>query len=200
MTTLLQINTGIFGIQSNSTVLANEFTASFQASHPNTKVVIRDLIAEPLPHLDADIIGAFASDAASRSVGHQAIINQSQSLIDELAAADVVVIGVPMYNFSVPSQLKAYMDQVARAGVTFKYTEQGPKGLLADKPVYILAARGGVHAGTDRDSQTGLLKTFFNFIGLNTINFIYAEGLNMGETVKEQAYLEAQKQFESISA
>lgn len=200
MTTLLQINTGIFGEHSNSTVLANEFAANFQANNPNTNVVVRDLVSQPLPHLDANIIGAFASDELTRTPEQQALLAQSQALIDELEAADAVVIGVPMYNFSVPSQLKAYMDQVARAGITFKYTENGPQGLLADKPVYILAARGGIHAGTDRDSQTSFIKTFFNFIGLQNVNFIYAEGLNMGETVKEQAYLQAKQQFQLIPA
>lgn len=200
MTTLLQINTGIFGEHSNSTVLANDFSSHFKQSNPNTQVIIRDLVSQPLPHLDANIIAAFASDEPTRTPEQQFIIEQSQALIDELQSADAVVIGVPMYNFSVPSQLKAYMDQVARAGITFKYTENGPQGLLADKPVYILAARGGIHAGTDRDSQTSFIKTFFNFIGLQNVNFIYAEGLNMGEAVKEQAYSEAKQQFQLMPA
>ncbi|MFY0702211.1 MAG: NAD(P)H-dependent oxidoreductase, partial [Bermanella sp.] len=96
--------------------------------------------------------------------------------------------GLPMYNFNVPSQLKAYMDQVARAGITFKYTETGPQGLLADKPVYVIAARGGFHQGQETDTQTGFVKTFFAFLGINNVQFIYAEGVNMGDEAKASAY------------
>lgn len=199
MKTLLQINTGIFGEHSNSTVLANAFSEQYAAQH-DAQVVVRDLVSSPLPHLDAEIIGAFASDAATRSQEQQAIIDRSQALIDELAQADAVVLGLPMYNFSVPSQLKAYMDQVARAGITFTYTETGPQGLLENKPVYVIAARGGIHAGLESDSQTAFIKTFFSFIGLNDVEFIYAEGLNMGDDVKAKAFDQAKHAIETVAA
>lgn len=200
MKTLLQINTGIFGEHSNSTVLASQFSDNYVAKHGDTQVAVRDLISQPLPHLDANIIAAFASDEATRTAEQQAIIDRSQGLIDELSQADAVVLGLPMYNFSVPSQLKAYMDQVARAGITFKYTETGPQGLLADKPVYVLAARGGMHEGQLSDSQTGFIKTFFGFIGLHNVQFIYAEGLNMGDAAKEKAYNDAKQAMEQAAA
>lgn len=199
MKTLLQINTGIFGEHSNSTVLANAFAEQF-AAQQGAQVVVRDLVTNPLPHLDAEIIGAFASDGATRSQEQQAIIDRSQALIDELAQADAVVLGLPMYNFSVPSQLKAYMDQVARAGITFTYTETGPQGLLENKPVYVIAARGGIHAGLESDSQTAFIKTFFSFIGLNDVEFIYAEGLNMGDDVKAKAFDQAKHVIETVAA
>lgn len=200
MKTLLQINTGIFGDHSNSTVLAKAFSEKYVAEHAGTDVKVRDLIAEPLPHLDANIIGAFASDEADRTPEQQAVIDRSQMLIDELSDADAVVLGLPMYNFSVPSQLKAYMDQVARAGITFKYTETGPQGLLTDKPVYVIAARGGMHVGQESDSQTSFIKTFFAFIGLNNVQFIYAEGLNMGDEAKDKAYQEATAAISTAAA
>lgn len=198
MRTLLQINTGIFGDQSNSTTLANEFTALYAAQHKGVDVVVRDLISEPIPHLDASSIMAFTSEPDKRTAQQQAIVDFSQSLIDELSTADAVVIGLPMYNFSVPSQFKAYMDQVARAGVTFKYTETGVQGLLEDKPVYVMAARGGMHQGQPSDSQTGLIRSFFSLIGLNNIQFIYAEGLNMGDEVKATAYQQARASMQAL--
>ncbi|WP_283789439.1 FMN-dependent NADH-azoreductase [Bermanella sp. WJH001] len=200
MSTLLQINTGIFAENSHSTVLANQFTANYLSQNPATELVVRDLISEPIPHLDASIIGAFASEEAARTPEQQAILDFSQGLIDELANADAVVLGLPMYNFSVPSQLKAYMDQIARAGVTFKYTETGPVGLLNDKPVYVVAARGGIHEGQPSDSQTAFVKTFFAFIGLSNVQFIYAEGLNMGDDAQKKAYDHAKKSISAITA
>lgn len=200
MSTLLQINTGIFAENSHSTVLANQFTANYLSQNPATELVVRDLISEPISHLDASIIGAFASEEAARTPEQQAILDFSQGLIDELANADAVVLGLPMYNFSVPSQLKAYMDQIARAGVTFKYTETGPVGLLNDKPVYVVAARGGIHEGQPSDSQTAFVKTFFAFIGLSNVQFIYAEGLNMGDDAQKKAYDLAKKSISAITA
>ncbi|MGR6873154.1 FMN-dependent NADH-azoreductase [Pseudomonas sp. HK3] len=200
MSTLLQINTGIFADQSHSTVLANEFTAQYIASHEGTEVVIRDLIADPIPHLDATIIGAFSSEESTRTPQQHDILDRSQALIDELANADAVVVGLPMYNFSVPSQFKAYMDQIARAGITFKYTATGPEGLLKDKPVYVVAARGGIHAGQASDSQTALIKTFFDFIGFKNVQFIFAEGLNMGDEVQQKALIDAKQAINTLTA
>ena len=200
MTTLLQINTGIFGDGSQSTALANAFSEQYQSEHANTQVVVRDLINDPIPHLDANIIGAFASEEANRTAEQQAIVDASQALIDELENADAVVLGLPMYNFNIPSQLKAYMDQVARAGITFRYTENGPEGLLRDKPVYVVAARGGFHEGQVTDTQTDFIKTFFGFIGITQVEFIYAEGLNMGDEVKEEALSKAKTNIQRLVA
>ena len=200
MSTLLQINTGIFGEHSQSTALANAFSEQYLANHSDTQLTVRDLIENPIPHLDAHIIAAFSSEAEGRSPEQQAILDFSQELIDELNNADAVVLGLPMYNFNVPSQLKAYMDQVARAGITFKYTENGPEGLLKDKPVYVLAARGGVHAGQITDTQTDFIKTFFGFIGIKQVEFIYAEGLNMSGEVKDQSLAKAKTSIEHLAA
>lgn len=193
---LLQILSGIFGDHSQSTALAQQFAASWQQKHPEGEVVVRDLIAEPIPHLDANNVMAFATAEEERTPEQQALVSKSDELIQELSEADAVVIGVPMYNFSVPTQLKAYFDQLARAGVTFQYTETGPVGMLKDKPVYVMAARGGMHKGQPTDSQTDFVKTFLGFIGLHDVRFIYAEGINMGDDAKENALHQAKEEIE----
>lgn len=200
MKTLLQINSGIFSDHSQSTSLANNFAEQFLQKNSGSEVVVRDLINEPVAHLDASIVMAFAADADERTPEQKHIVAQSDALIAEIEAADAIVLGVPMYNFSIPSQLKAYFDQLARAGVSFQYTETGPKGLLKDKPVYVLAARGGIHKDQPSDSQSSFVKTFFGFLGLHNVQFIYAEGLNMGDEAKAQAIAGAHGQFEGALA
>jgi len=105
-----------------------------------------------------------------------------------------------MYNFGIPSTLKAYFDQIARAGVTFRYNENGPEGLLSGKKVYIFAARGGMYAGTALDSQTTYVRDFLNFLGITDIEFVYAEGLNMGDDVKEKALTSAKNRLLKLAA
>ena len=200
MKTLLQINSGIFSDHSQSTSLANNFAEQFLQKNSGSEVIVRDLINEPVAHLDASIVMAFAADADERTPEQKHIVAQSDALIAEIEAADAIVLGVPMYNFSIPSQLKAYFDQLARAGVSFQYTETGPKGLLKDKPVYVLAARGGIHKDQPSDSQSSFVKTFFGFLGLHNVQFIYAEGLNMGDEAKAQAIAGAHGQFEGALA
>ena len=114
---------------------------------------------------------------AQRNAEQKSLVDLSDNLIKEVQQSDVLVIGLPMYNFGVPSQFRAWMDRIARAGVTFKYTEQGPVGLLANKKVIVLTARGGIYAGTDNDSQTKHVTSFFALLGITDVEFIYAEGL-----------------------
>lgn len=195
MSTLLQINSSLFSDKGNSSTLSNEFVQTWLAKHPEGKVVVRDLAKNPIPHLDSTTVSAFFTPAESRTAEQQALVDFSDNLIHELSAADAVVIGVPLYNFGVPSTLKAYFDQLARAGITFKYTATGPVGLLADKPVHIIAARGGFHLGQASDSQTGFLNTFLNFLGLHSIHYIYAEGLNISDA-KEKSLTQAREKIE----
>lgn len=190
MATLLQINTSLFGDNGNSSQLSNAFTARWKAQNPQGQVVLHDLASENVPHLDASRIQALFTPEDQRTPEQQAVVDYSDKLIGEIQAADVIVLGVPLYNFGIPSALKAYFDHLARAGVTFKYTDTGPVGLLNDKPVYILAARGGVHLGQASDTQSAFLKNFLGFLGLKDVRFIYAEGLNMG--LKDQAFADAQ--------
>ncbi|EAT11008.1 FMN-dependent NADH-azoreductase [Bermanella marisrubri] len=195
---LLQINSGIFTENSQSTQLADKFAQQWLAQNPGSERIVRDLIADPVPHLDANIITAFATEADQRTAEQTQVHENSMALIEELKSADAIVMGVPMYNFAVPSQLKAYFDHIARAGITFSYTENGPQGLLADKPVYVLAARGGIHKDQPTDTQTGFIKTILGFIGLKNVEIIYAEGLNMGDEAKAKGLDEAKQQMESL--
>jgi len=189
---ILVIKSSVFGDNGNSSALVNTQLATLQAQHPDATVVVRDLSTDPIPHLDGERVGAFFTPADQRSEDQQAVDAFSMALIDELKTADHIVLGLPMYNFGIPSQLKSWIDHVARAGVTFRYTENGPQGLLDDKPVTVLAARGGLYAGTENDTVTPYIKLFFGFIGITDVNFVYAEGLNMGGETKEKAMSEAQ--------
>jgi FMN-dependent NADH-azoreductase len=192
MKTLLQINSSVFGDNGQSSQLNQQLVEEWLAKNPDGKIVKRDLTQEVIPHLDSTRVSAFFTPADKRSAEQQVIVDYSDALINEIQQADALVIGAPMYNFSIPSQLKSYFDHLARAGVTFKYTETGPVGLLDNKPVYIVTTRGGVHKNLPSDSVTGFLKSFLNFIGLNDLHFIYAEGLNMSQK-KEESLLDAKK-------
>ncbi|NKF22304.1 FMN-dependent NADH-azoreductase [Solimonas marina] len=187
MTTLLQIKSSVFSDYGNSTAMANEFVTRWKAAHPDGKVVVRDVGAEPLPHLSADRVKSFFTPPEARTPDQQAHADASQELIDELKAADVIVLGVPMYNFGIPSTLKAYFDHIARAGITFRYTANGPEGLVSGKKAYVFAARGGLYKGTPADTQTPYVISFLNFIGITDIDFVYAEGLNLGDEQKKTA-------------
>ncbi len=194
MATLLQINSSVFGDNGNSSVLTQEFVQHWKTQHPTGELLVRDFAKEDVPHLDAVRVQALSSPAKGRTAAQQAVLDYSDKIIAEIEAADVIVMGVPMYNFGIPSRLKAYFDHIARAGVTFKYTETGPVGLLNNKPVYIIATRGGVHKGQSSDSQSQFLTTFLNFVGLHEVHFIYAEGLNIGK--KDDAFAAAKTQIE----
>jgi len=194
MATLLQINSSLFGENGNSSQLTREFVQRWKAQHPTGEVIVHDFASEQIPHLDAPRVQALFSPAEGRTREQQAVVDYSDKLIDEVKAASAIVIGVPLYNFGVPSTLKAYFDHLARAGVTFKYTETGPVGLLEDKPVYVIATRGGVHQGQPSDTQSQFLKNFLGFIGLKDVHIIYAEGLNMGK--KDQAFASAKSEIE----
>lgn len=184
---LLQINASILGPNSQSTALSEAFVAQWRQRNPGGRVKVRDLGAQPLPHFDADYLQALSTAAAERSPAQAARVAQADELIDELKAARVLVIGLPMYNFGVPSQLKAWIDYIARAGSTFRYTANGPQGLAGDRPTIIFATRGGQYRDTPGDSQTPYMQTFLNFIGIEDIEFVYAEGLARGEEQQAQS-------------
>jgi FMN-dependent NADH-azoreductase len=201
MTTLLQINASINNGNGESSRLANQFVAAFHKKHPKATIVVRDVAAaEPVPHLNAERFGAFITKPEDRSAAQQAVVAYSDTLINELKQADVIVLGLPMYNFGVPSQLKAYFDHIARIGVTFEYTEKGPVGKLAGKKVYVFAARGGVYEGTPMDTQTSYVRDFLRFLGMSDVEFIYAEGLNMGPQSKQTALAKAEAEITRLAA
>jgi len=199
MKTLLQIQSSIFSDGGQSSRLAERFVAAWRASNPGGKVIVRDLAKEPVPHLDAARFAAFVAKPEERTPEQQAVVDYSDALIGELKRADVVVLGLPMYNFGLPSTLKAYFDHVGRAGETFKYTEKGPAGLLTGKKVYVFAARGGMYAGTPNDTQTPFIRTFLSFIGMDDIEFVYAEGLAISEASKEKGIARAQAAIDALA-
>lgn len=200
MKTLLQINTSLFGENGNSSKLAQRFVDGWRAANPDGRVILRDLNRDPLPHLDAEHAGAFFAKADARTPEQQAIVAASDALIAELKSADVVVLGLPLYNFGIPSTLKAYFDHIARAGVSFRYTAEGPVGLIGDRKVYVLAARGGYYQGTEADTQTPFVTRFFNLLGIQDLEFVYAEGLNVSNEAKARALADAGATVDRLAA
>jgi FMN-dependent NADH-azoreductase len=198
MPVLLELRTSIFSTDGESSKLSERFVGKWCEKHPDTEVVVRDLATDPVPHLTAERFRAFLTPAADRTPAQAEHVRASDVLIDELRGADTVVLGLPMYNFGIPSALKAWFDHVARAGVTFKYTESGSVGLIGDKPLYIFAARGGLYQGTERDLQTGHVRLFFNLLGIRNIHFEYAEGLNISAASKEQSLQAASRAIDAL--
>ena len=200
MKTLLQLNTSLFADAGQSTQLAKQFVSAWRGANPGAKLIVRDIGGEPVPHLTAEGFGAFIAAPEARTEAQRAVVGLSDALIEELRRADVIVIGLPMYNFGVPSSLKAYFDHIARAGVTFRYTPQGPDGLLTGKKVYVFATRGGAYVGTALDTQSGYVRDFLRFIGIDDVEFVYAEGLNLGAERKENALAQARGAIERMTA
>lgn len=200
MKTLLQIQTSLFESGGQSSQLADRFAAEWQSANPGGEIVVRDIGREPVPHLTAERFQAFLAKPADRTPEQQAVAGFSDSLIEELQRADVIVLGLPMYNFGVPSSLKAYFDHIARVGVTFRYTERGPQGLVTGKKAYVFATRGGIYAGTAADTQTQYVRDFLAFIGIVDVEFVYAEGLAMGDASKEKAIAGAHRAIARLVA
>ena len=175
----------------NSTRVANTITERLRAENPEAELITRDLAASPHPALDEGALTALTSPIDARGPEQVARVALDDELIAELMAADVLVLGVPMYNFGVPAQLKNWIDAIARVGVTFRYTEQGPQGLVEGKTVYVALARGGRHRDMESDSQVPYLKTVLAFLGMTDVHFIYAEGLNMGPEAVKQGFAQA---------
>jgi FMN-dependent NADH-azoreductase len=199
--TLLQINASLNNGNGQSSQLANQFVAAFRKRHPDAKIVVRDVAAaDPVPHLDAERFGALTTKPEQRNTRQRAMVAYSDALIDELRQAEVIVLGLPMYNFGVPSQLKAYFDHIARAGVTFNYTEKGPVGQLTGKKVYVFATRGGLYAGTPMDTQTRYVRDFLGFIGMSDVEFVYAEGLAVSPQSREAGLAKAVAEIARLAA
>jgi len=199
MKTLLHIKSSLFSNEGQSSQLSSRFVEDWRAANPEGRVVVRDLAQEPIPHLTAERFRSFIADPERRSAEQAGHVAESDALIEELEAASIVVFGLSMYNFGIPSTLKAWIDHVARAGRTFRYTENGSLGLLADRPVLVFAARGGKYQGTLKDTQTAYFRDVLDFIGLHDVHFIYAEGLSMGEN-GEDALNQASQCLERLAA
>lgn len=200
MKTLLQLNTSLYGDNGQSSRLADRFVAGWKGRNPGATVLKRDFSRDEVPHPTAKRFQAFLAKPGERTPEQQAMVEYSDRLIDELRRADVIVLGLPLYNFAIPSTLKAYFDHIARAGVTFRYTDQGSVGLLTGKKAYLFAARGGQHVGTPSDTQTAYVRYFLAFLGITDVEFVYAEGLAISEPVRETALARAREKVDQLTA
>lgn len=180
-----------------STILTDQFAGPWLAADSSNVVTIRDLASAPIPHLDIDGFKAFVSPPDMRTPAQSAIVQQSDILIAELRAADIVLIDAPMYNLSVPSGLKAYLDYIVGAGETFQYSPTGPIGLLPGKTAVIVSTRGGIY-GPDDDLVTAYLSQICRFVGFSDLHFVYAEGLALGEGPRQEGIEAAEKQILAI--
>jgi FMN-dependent NADH-azoreductase len=193
---ILQINSSARTQGSQSTVLANELTTRLLGVNPGASVTLRDLAVTPHPVLDEAALHALFTPADARTPAQAERAALDDALIAEIQAADAVVLGVPMYNFGVPAQLKNWIDAIAKVKVTFAYTDKGPQGLLTGKKVYVALTRGGQYRNTPADTQVPYLKTVLGFLGMTDIEFFYAEGLNMGPDAAEKGLAFARAQID----
>jgi FMN-dependent NADH-azoreductase len=197
---ILQINSSARVAGSHSTNLAKQISARLLEQHANAQLVSRDLAVTPQPALDELALQALFTPTDKRTPEQAVRVALDDALIAEVQSADVLVIGAPMYNFGISSQLKNWIDAISRAQVTFRYTAAGPEGLLKGKKVYVVLTRGGLYRNTPNDTQMPYLKAFFGFLGMTDVEFIYAEGLAMGTEGETKAIDEARAQIEAVLA
>jgi FMN-dependent NADH-azoreductase len=203
MAKVLHINSSVRSNGSLSRQLGAEFVAKLQAADPSTTVVTRDLVTNPVPHLTEQMMGAYFTPAEQRNADQAQTIKTSDALVDELLAADTIVIGAPMYNFSVTSGLKAWIDHIARVGRTFKYGASGPEGLVSGKKVYVFVASGGVYSegpAAAYDHVTTYLRSVLGFLGMTDVTFIVAEGVSKGEEAIAAAIAKSRSRIDTIAA
>lgn len=200
---ILHLESGLFVGQSVSRQLSQKVVDRLVAKNPEAQVITRDLVQSPIAHLDAEILMAGGTEAADRSERQTIESALTETLLEELFAADIIVIGAPMYNFSIPTQLKAWIDRVAQAGRTFEYTEQGPRGLLKGKRVFLASARGGIYsegAAAAMEHQESFLTTVLGFLGITDVTIVRAEGVNLGEEARSNSIAAASDNIQAIDA
>jgi FMN-dependent NADH-azoreductase len=197
MSNVLVLKSSILGDYSQSNGLIDHLISSWGNSV--SSVIERDLVATPIPVLDGEIAGGLRGSDTLTARQEEALA-LSDMLINELKNSDTIVIAAPMYNFSVPTQLKNWFDIIARAGVTFSYTENGPVGLITGKKVIVVTTRGGMHKDSPTDTMVPYLKTILGFIGLTDVEFVYSEALAMGDEMATKGITNAKSALEKISA
>ncbi len=198
MSNVLVLKSSILAGYSQSNQLADHFVEEWKAAHGSDTITIRDLAANPIPVLDGELVGALRPSDAALTPRQQEALSLSDELIAELKAHDTIVIAAPMYNFNIPTQLKNYFDLVARAGVTFRYSENGPEGLVTGKKVVVISSRGGIHKDTPSDLLTPYLKLFLGFLGMSDVKFVFAEGIAYGPEVATKATTDAKAVLEDL--
>ena len=200
---LLHIDSSILGAQSVSRQLSAETVAAWVAAHPDTEVDYLDLAVDTPPHFGIDAMGFRTGQAATTDA--QRVQNAiSEKLVSQFLAADVVVIGAPFYNFTIPSQLKSWIDRVLQAGRTFRYTANGPEGLAGDKTVIVVESRGGIYSASEggraAEHQETYLQTIFGFVGIKNVQFVRAEGLGMGPDARAAGIANGQADIARVVA
>ncbi|EIY7832886.1 FMN-dependent NADH-azoreductase [Vibrio parahaemolyticus] len=193
MSRVLALKSSILGDYSQSNKLVEDFIKNVDQD----KLTVRDLAANPLPVLDFAVANALRA-TEDLSQEQQVVVDLSDTLIEEVKAADTLVIAAPMYNFTIPTQLKNWIDLIARAGVTFKYTENGVQGLIEGKKAIVVTTRGGIHKDSPTDNVTPYLRTVLGFVGITDVEFVYAEALNMGEDAASKGISDAQSQLATM--
>lgn len=180
-TKILRLDTSVFGEQGSSSRLNKAVTEKLEQLYGQVQVRIRDLARDPLPHFSAAVIAALGTAPEARTQEQTELTALADELIEELFAADVLIVAAPMYNFGIPSTLKVWIDYVARAGVTFRYTAAGAEGLVKGKTLYLVTTSGGMHKGQETDGVVPYLQTYFRFLGITDIRTLCAEGLAMAQ-------------------
>lgn len=195
----LVVLSSILGDRSHSRQLADHLIARAKAADPAGTITVRDLAVNPVPYFDGDTVGALFTPVESRTPAQQEIVALSDALIAELQAADRVVFALPVYNFNMPAQFKSYLDYLARAGITFRYTPEGvPEGLVKGKQVLVLIARGGKAEGTPADTMTPYLTQMFAFLGMTDVTYVAAEGMAMGELAAAEGVALARRRIDEL--
>lgn len=203
MSKVLQLKTSIFDTQENqgvSSQLSDVLVARLRDEDAQLELQVRDFSTDPVPYFDNAWLQALSTPPDERSEDQTDKLAYSDALIAELQTADTLVIGVPMYNFMLPAALKSWTDHIARAGVTFRYTDIGPLGLLRDKKVYVVLSSGGQHPEGVTDFLRPYFRTFLGFLGMKDVEFIVADGLNMGEGPRKEGLRKAHKQIQNLNS
>jgi FMN-dependent NADH-azoreductase len=200
MSNLLLVTSSLFGDKSKSRAVALDFLNAWRGVRPNTRVTVRD--ANTIPHLGGETLGALMTPPENRNREQSAMAASADALIEEVEAADTVVIAAPMYNFTISSPLKAWIDNIARAGRTFRYTANGPEGLLKGKKVFVVTSRGGMYLGDSpakgMDFHEPYLRAMLSFLGLSDVTFIHAEGQNVSPAAASAGMEAARKSIAEI--
>jgi len=198
MKRILYVRSGLFGDASVSNQLADEYLLQLTNKNPGSEITTLDLASQPLAHLSAAEFSAWQVPEAQRTAAQQALAAVSDQFVDQLFAHDTLVLAIPMYNLGIPSTLKVWIDRIARAGKTFRYTANGPEGLVSGVTAHLVFARGGEYRDTPLDTQTGHLQSVLGMLGITALQSVYAEGLNMGEQRREQSLAEARSAMQTL--
>lgn len=202
---ILHVDSSITANASVTRQLSAQVIESLVKSRPDLHVTYRDVAAAPIEHLDPETLSVVKFQNREGLNAHQQTeLAVTDALVEEFLAADVLVIGAPMYNFTIPTQLKAWFDRIVQAGRTFRYTEKGSVGLAGNKRVIVLSSRGGVYstnpAMAEKDFQESYVKTIFGFIGITDVTIIRAEGMGMGAEIRDAALTSAHQEIAQLTA